>query len=96
MSNTRPPALIKAIDAKFVTLGTQLDEARAMLKEGRYANTKNSRRQLMQSIQYLEARLAGQLDIMQLTHNFTAQALTREELYHGTGFAPGALFIQIN
>ena len=33
---------------------------------------------------------------MVLTTQYDAPAMTREQLYHGTGFAPGALFIQIN
>jgi len=96
MASTLPQSLIEAINAKYAEIDTALTEARAMLAEGRYANTKNSRRQLMQSIRDLEARQAGQLDIMVLTTQYDAPAMTREQLYHGTGFAPGALFIQIN
>ena len=47
MASTLPQSLIEAINAKYAEIDTALTEARAMLAEGRYANTKNSRRQLM-------------------------------------------------
>lgn len=91
-----PTSLIKAIDDKYMSIDAKLTEARTMLAEGRYVQTKAARRKLIQNIAYLEARQAGQLDIMIETHNYETTPMSREELYHGTGFAPDARFIQIN
>ena len=54
------------------------------------------RRRAKLRLNLMEAEQAGMLDIMVITHNYEAPQLTREQLYHGTGFAPGALFIQVN
>ena len=93
MASALPIKLIEQIDAQYVAFGVRVEEAR---KAHRESAPGAERRRAKLRLNLMEAELSGMLDIMRITHNYEAPQLTRGQLYHGTGFAPGALFIQVN
>lgn len=92
MASSLPTQLIEKIDSCYIAFGARVEEAR---KAHRESAPGAERRRAKQRLALLEAEQAGMLDIVAITHNFEAQQLTRAQLYHGTGFAPDALFIQV-